>query len=386
MKTALFFLGVFVASPINFLLLNKALDKNESSNDDYLRMMLLSPGLLGKSQTQACQIDPILPYMLMNSDNAENSKIIMMLMLENPNTPLDNILPYFMLENGKIDMESLFLVTTVMQTNCKNTNDQLNMLLSLLLLRNDGKEHDRRKRETAEPSINEGLKILILTQTMSEGNNGLDINFIMPYLLLNDARDEDNLLLMILMNAISGELDSEDGFGDNFNLLLPLLLEPKDSKFDSDMLYILMAMQSQAPSSGVSSNTLLPLLLIDTESNNEQLIFFMAMMNNKKCDQPISQRPIVNLKTPIAQNVDVKNSRLNSQNSLVLEPLQLPIQPIKSVVNVPTPAKTIHPEVEEVYRTWRVNLDGSRILVDSNSSNSSYEIPNQAEFEVTENY
>ena len=317
MKTVLLFLGLVVASPIHFLFLEEAFDSDDSSADDFMKMMLLSPGLLGKSETQARQMNPMLPYMLMDKGNDENAKIIMMLMLEDPNISLDNILPYIMFENEEIDMKSLFLVTTVMQKNCESTNDQLNMLLPLLLFRNE--EQNRRKRETEESILNEKIKMLILMQAMSDGNNGLDINLIMPYLMMNyetEANDEDNLLLMVLMNLISGEMDSKDGFRDNFNLLVPLLLGPEDREFDSDMLLILMAMQSQSPDSGVSSNTLLPLLLMDTESSNKQLIFFMSMINNRKCHQSIARQPVVvvHLLTPVIKSVDVQKSRWTSKD------------------------------------------------------------------------
>ena len=384
MKTVLLFLGLVVASPIHFLFLKEAFESDDSSTDDFMKMMLLSPGLLGKSETQARQMNPMLPYMFMNKGNDENSKIIMMLMLEDPNISLDNILPYIMLQNGEIDMKSLFLVTTVMQKSCESTNDQLNMLLPLLLFRNE--EQNRRKRETEESTLHEKLKMLILMQAMSEGNNGLDINLIMPYLMMNHGtktNDEDNLLLMVLMNSISSKMNSKDGFRDNFNLLVPLLLEPEDKDFDSDMLFVLMAMQSQAPDSGVSSNTLLPLLLMDAESNNEQLIFFMAMMNNIKCHQSIR----VVLETPVIKNVDVQKAGWTFKEPLVLEPMQLPIQPIKSIANEPTSihsSETTHPETEHVYRTWRVNLDGSRTLIDSNSSNSGYQTTNEAQIDVTD--
>ena len=102
MKLFAFFVGVLVANPISFLLLNEVFEENESSSDDYLKMMLLSPGLFGKSQTQACQMDPLLPYLLMNNGGDENSKIIMMLMLQNPNTSMENILPYIRVFCGKL--------------------------------------------------------------------------------------------------------------------------------------------------------------------------------------------------------------------------------------------------------------------------------------------
>ena len=354
MKTLVFFVGFMAANPINFFLLNEVFDENESSSDDYLKMMLLSPGLFGKSQTQACQMDPLLPYLLMNNGGDENSKIIMMLMLQNPNTSMENILPYIMFENGEVNMESLFLLTTVIQNSCDSTNDQLNMLLPLLLL----KSEDQRRRGETE-GFKEDLKMLLLMQTMSEGNNGLDINLITPYLVLKDemeSNEDVNLLLMVLMNSVSSEMDSEDGFRDNFNLLLPLLLESDNASDNSDMLFILMAMQSQAPGTNVSSNTLLPLLLMETKSNNELLIFFMAMINNKKCEQPAEKE------TAVIQNERVHKSGWISQEPLVLEPMQLPIKPIK----------TVDPPIQRDYRTRKVNLDGSRTIIDSNSGDQNY--------------
>ena len=361
MKTLVFFVGFMAANPINFFLLNEVFDENESSSDDYLKMMLLSPSLLGKSQTQACQMDPMLPYLFMNNGGNENSKIIMMMMLQNPNISMENILPYIMFENGKVDMQSLFLLTTVIQNNCNNTNDQLNMLLPLLLLKNED-EDKRKRRETEESAFKQELKMLLLMQTMSEGNNGLDINLITPYLVMKDemeSNDDVNLLLMVLMNSVSSEMDSEDGFRDNFNLLLPLLLESDNASDNSDMLFILMAMQSQAPGTNVSSNTLLPLLLMETQSNNELLIFFMAMINNKKCEQPAEKE------TAVIQNERIQKSGWISQEPLVLEPIQLPIKPIK----------TVDPPIETDYRTRKVNLDASRTVINSNdgySGNQNY--------------
>ena len=144
---------------------------------------------------------------------------------------------------------------------------------------------DRRRREAdTEDKSDSNLKTLLLMQTMSEGHNGLDMNTMMPFLLMDDSSDRDNLLLMVMMSSMSGGMDSSDGFANNFNMLLPLLLGSEDGdEGDSDMLFILMAMQSQAPGSAISSNTMLPLLLMDSESDNSELIMFMAMMNNQNC-------------------------------------------------------------------------------------------------------
>ena len=40
----------------------------------------------------------------------------------------------------------------------------------------------------------------------------------------------------------------------------------------------------------------------------------------------------------------------------------MPIQPIK----------TVDPPIDTAYRTWKVNLDGSRTIIDSNSGDQNY--------------
>ena len=66
-------------------------------------------------------------------------------------------------------------------------------------------------------------------------------------------------------------------------MLLPMLLGDDDSEGDLDMLVILMAMQSQAPGSSMGSNSMLPLLMMDQEGDNQTLLFFMMMNSNQNC-------------------------------------------------------------------------------------------------------
>ena len=172
-----------------------------------------------------------------------------------------------------------------------------------------------------EESSDSSLKTLLLLQTMSEGNNGLDINSMMPFLLMDDSSDSDNLMMMVLMSSMTGGMDSSDGFANNFNMLLPLLLGDDSSDGDNDMLFILLAMQSQAPGSSMGSSAMLPMLMMSSDSNNQELIMFMAMMNNQNCDVPY-------------------------------------VQPA-----VP------EPETETIYRTWKINEDGSRTLVSESEAN-----------------
>ena len=73
----------------------------------------------------------------------------------------------------------------------------------------------------------------------------------MPLLLMDDQSDSDSLLLMVLMNSMTGRMGSQTGFDSNFNMLLPLLMSDcADSDADckkkqKNMMVMMMAMQSQ---------------------------------------------------------------------------------------------------------------------------------------------
>ena len=327
------------ASPLMNMLVMKDLlddDNSDSSDDNLLMMMMMSPGLLGGNQAQADQMSPLLPLMLMDESSDDNNLMLMMMMMQNgPNgmtTNMDQMLPFLILDDDTTDMKSLFLMTTMMQNNCEDTNSQMNMLLPLLLMGEDNTEDgaeadgaDRRRREAETEEKSDSLKTLLLLQTMSEGNNGLDINSMMPFLLMEDSSDSDHLMKLVLMSSMTGGMDSSAGFENNFNMLLPLLLGSEDGdKGDEDMLFILLAMQSQAPGSSMNSSAMLPLLMMSSDSNNQELIMFMAMMNNQNC--------------------------------AVVPPVVGPI------IN-PNIIEDAAPESETIYRTWKINEDGSRTLV-----------------------
>ena len=65
-------------------------------------------------------------------------------------------------------------------------------------------------------------------------------------------------------------------------MLLPIFMIDSDDT-DVDMLVILTAMQSQAPGSAMGANAMMPLLMMDSGSNNQELLMFMSMMNNQQC-------------------------------------------------------------------------------------------------------
>ena len=99
------------------------------------------------------------------------------------------------------------------------------------------------------------LKTLLLLQTMSEGNHALDLEAMMPFMLMgNDDQSPTSLMMMVMINSISGGLDQPEGFANNFNMLLPLLISTDDSEGDLDMLVLLMAMQSQSPGTAMVSH------------------------------------------------------------------------------------------------------------------------------------
>ena len=74
---------------------------------------------------------------------------------------------------------------------------------------------------------------------------------ILPYMLLLDDNSDssDSILMMVLLNSMTGGMNSAQGFDNNFNMLLPLLLMSDDSGssdgLDTDLFVLMMAMQSQ---------------------------------------------------------------------------------------------------------------------------------------------
>ena len=82
--------------------------------------------------------------------------MMMLMMMQNPNADMSTMLPFMLMGDGEMDFMSLFLMTTTMQNNCGDTNDQMNMLLPMLLMDDD------------ESSSN-NMKTMLLMQTMSQG-------------------------------------------------------------------------------------------------------------------------------------------------------------------------------------------------------------------------
>ena len=77
MKLFQFFFAFVAANPmLNFLIADQVLDGEGDENDSLLKLMLLSPGLLGGNPVQAEQMNPILPLLLLDDGvNNDNTKV-----------------------------------------------------------------------------------------------------------------------------------------------------------------------------------------------------------------------------------------------------------------------------------------------------------------------
>jgi hypothetical protein len=73
------------------------------------------------------------------------------------------------------------------------------------------------------------------------------------------------------------------GFDQNYNLLMPFLMkncadDDKSCKDDrKDIMMIMLAMQTQAPNSSMSANSMVPLMMMSDKENNEDLIMNLEL-------------------------------------------------------------------------------------------------------------
>jgi hypothetical protein len=139
--------------------------------------------------------------------------------------------------------------------------------------------------------------MMLMMQTM--GDSPISMDAVLPMMLMmDDDSDMDSILMMVMLGSMTGGMNSQHGFDNNFNMLLPLLLMDSDDGSDDssmDLLVLMMAMQSQAPNSAFGTGMMLPLLLMDDDGDNETLMFFMMMNQGKtKCEPEVvyAQEPV----------------------------------------------------------------------------------------------
>ena len=111
MKLFGFLIGLVMSNPMmNFLLMDKLSEDGDS--DSLMKMLLFSPGLLGQNEEQGNQMNSLLPFLMMESQN-ENSEMLMMMMMQQPGADMNTMLPLLMMGDDEVDMQSLFLMVRI---------------------------------------------------------------------------------------------------------------------------------------------------------------------------------------------------------------------------------------------------------------------------------
>ena len=59
----------------------------------------------------------------------------------------------------------------------------------------------------------------------SMGNSPVGMDMILPFLMMDQQDSDSNLLLMVMLNSMTGGMNSQQGFDNNFNMLLPLMMQ-----------------------------------------------------------------------------------------------------------------------------------------------------------------
>jgi len=110
--------------------------------------------------------------------------------------------------------------------------------------------------------------MLMMMQTM--GDSPVQINQLAPFLLMDDLADDSNLMLMILLNMMNGGMNTQVGFQDNFNLMMPLLLTDDCSdETDADKK---KACEKKQKDLLVSSSVDSPLPVTTTSTSGQKLM------------------------------------------------------------------------------------------------------------------
>ena len=292
---------------MNYILMDKLGNGNNALKYSF---MMQSTMMAENNQNQANQMSQLLPFFLMNKggdSGNDRSHLLMMMLMTQPemlNNPA-SLLPLIALDDGDNDLQSLFLVLSMMNNQCSDPGQIQNLILMILM--------DRRNDDTtmavfsttaatttttstatitttttttiaastsaASTKSMAKLKSILLIQIMS-GQELISLDQLLPILLIDTEYSvNDRYLLMTLINVMSGAAKSSFEFNNNFNMLMPLLMKKCHGdvhceKNKKDIGVIMMAMQSMAPGSSVSSHQMVPLMMMDDKSKNKDLILF----------------------------------------------------------------------------------------------------------------
>lgn len=249
---------------------------------DTTMLMMMMQQQTAQNPVQGNQMNMMLPLLLLkDSDNktSENSDMLMLMMMQGQGMGnMQSVLPLLLLNDKSMDFKSLFLLTNMMNQDCaRDTDQQMNSLMPLLLM----------DKGASNTTNTDSLMMLMMMQTM--GNNPVGINQMMPFIMMGNKTESDSLLMMVMLSSMSGGMSNQQGFDNSFNMLLPLLMKDDCAKTDTacqkkqtNMLVLMMAMQSQGPNTQMGPNTILPLLLMKDDKNNENLMFYMMMSQNRQ--------------------------------------------------------------------------------------------------------
>ncbi|CAG5106437.1 Oidioi.mRNA.OKI2018_I69.chr1.g2843.t1.cds [Oikopleura dioica] len=272
-------------------------DKFADDHNDKL-MILMNPAFKDASFDQSEQMKMMLPLLLMDAKTNENSKLLMMLIMQDPQWLENNdnhmLFTYLMnAEDDTLDFKTMFLMTNMFRKDCNNMGAQrMNSMIPLLLGKaengNSGNASDQHDMQS----------ILTMMMFMSSGEAGLDTSAMLPLLMEEmvfeegDFDHDKKLLFWVMMSMMSGGSHDQQGFNNNFNMMLPLIMRDCNDaaceKQKLDIMTVMIAMQSNAPNTAFGPDMMIPLMLMGNTDNNQELMFFMmTQLNNKACDAPV---------------------------------------------------------------------------------------------------
>ena len=208
---------------------------------DSTLMMLMMQQTSETNPGQAGQMNMILPLLLLgDQDNktSDNTDMLMLMMMQGQDMgDMNSMLPFLMMGDDSLDFKSLFLMTNMMNQDCAHeTDSMMNMLMPMLMMGD-------------EEGSSDDLMMLMMMQSM--GNSPVGMNQMMPFLMMNDKSEDDSLMMMVMLSSMTGGMESQQGFDNNFNMMLPMLLndceddDDECAKKQQNMMIMMMSMQSQ---------------------------------------------------------------------------------------------------------------------------------------------
>ena len=234
----------------------KYLSSNFGDDHNDKLMIMMNPAFKDASFDQAEQMKMILPHLMMEAKENENIKMLMILMMQDPTflekAENQQLVTYLMnAEDDTLDFKTLFLMTNMFRKDCSNNGAQrMNSLMPLLMKKSDA-AHNATQDADAQSDIQNLLTIMTF---MSSGESGVDAASMLPLLMEEMVFEDGNfdhdkkLLLWVLMSMMTGETQNAQGFNNNFNMLLPLVMRDCNDdaceKQKRDLMTVLIAMQS----------------------------------------------------------------------------------------------------------------------------------------------